>query len=265
MIGAIDKFSAQDLIAGKAERLAAAAGGASTAKEKEKVAQEFVALLFLEVLKVMRSAIPKGGLFESDSLQSDIYTTMGDTEIARTLAGREAMGLRKMVEKALDRSQLKTLDPRAAPAAGLSSTRENSPPELGAPASGAVSSGFGVRPDPWTGENRFHKGLDIAARPGSPVKAAAAGKVIFSGRADGYGNLVTIDHGDGVVTRYGHNEVNLVGVGDQVGAEQEIALVGATGRSKGPHLHFEVHRNGQAVDPMQVLGLQGEFNISKKG
>jgi murein DD-endopeptidase MepM/ murein hydrolase activator NlpD len=67
------------------------------------------------------------------------------------------------------------------------------------------------------------------------------------------------------VTRYGHNEVNLVSTGDQVGAGREIALVGATGRSKGPHLHFEVHQNGQAVDPMQVLGLQGEFNISKKG
>src|SRR5258706_3083975 len=278
MIGPIDKFDAQGLAAGRAEALGA--GGAAPA-EKRKAAEEFVSLLFLEVLKAMRAAVPKGGLFESDSMENDIYTSMADTEVARAIAGREALGLRQMIEKALDRAAAKPVErrqvdafdyrPAQAPVSRLyqSVERDRAPEsparELEAPAKGAVSSKFGLRADPWTGARRFHSGVDIAAPAGSPVRAAAAGKVAFSGWAEGYGNLVTGDHGDGTVTRYGHNGANLVAAGDEVAARHESALVGATGRATGPHLHFEVERHGQAVDPMQIIDYQGLFSESKKG
>jgi murein DD-endopeptidase MepM/ murein hydrolase activator NlpD len=99
----------------------------------------------------------------------------------------------------------------------------------------------------------MHKGLDIAAPTGAPVKAVAPGKVVFSSQAGGYGNLVVIDHGNGFTTRYAHNRTLLVSVGDTVRAGQEIAHVGSTGRSTGPHLHFEVLRNGYAVDPLAAI------------
>jgi murein DD-endopeptidase MepM/ murein hydrolase activator NlpD len=283
MIREIDKFNAQDLIAARAQALGEGAGKAGAA-DKKKAAEEFVSLLFLEVLKAMRAGIPKGGLFESDSVENDIYTSLADTEVARAIAGKEALGLRSIIEKALDQSSGKGVDASvikssdSGPGRALQQKAANVAKlvdaivpeeihnhELGLPASGAVSSKFGLRADPWTGESRLHKGLDIAAPAGSPVKAVAAGKVVFSGWAAGYGNLVTIDHGDGTSTRYGHNQVNLVHSGDEIAPGQEIALVGATGRVTGPHLHFEIRRNGEAVDPMQVAGFQRVFNKTRKG
>jgi len=272
MIGPIDKFEAQQLIADRAQALGANDGRA-TAADKKKAAEDFVALLFMEVLKTMRASIPKGGLFDSDSIENDVYTSMGDTEIARAIAGREALGLRQMIEKALDHSTATAFNrsapkdiaasvkpfgdagkPAAIPSPNTNSgAGESRAHDFESPVAGRISSNFGVRPDPWTGVKRFHKGLDIAAPVGTPVKAAAAGKVAFSGWADGYGRLVTIDHGDGTLTRYGHNGLNLVQPGDVVTAGQEIALVGAPGRATGPHLHFEVERNGEAIDPSQVV------------
>ena len=126
--------------------------------------------------------------------------------------------------------------------------------EKAQPTEGAVSSNFGLRRDPIGGATRFHDGIDIAAPTGSPVKAAAAGKVIFSGNVPGYGNLVELDHADGFITRYGHNSINLVAVGEEVRSGQLIALVGSTGRSTGPHLHFAVRKAGEPVNPSVFLG-----------
>jgi murein DD-endopeptidase MepM/ murein hydrolase activator NlpD len=281
MINPVDKFQVENLIAEKAQALGAAQTGNATPNEKQKAAQEFVSLLFLEVLKAMRASIPKGGLFESDSLQSDVYMTLADTEMSRALAGREGMGLRKLIEKALDRSTAKALDPNGPTPPDLNAARpfshsalkthdagsaeDHHSHDFDPPATGVVSSGFGFRADPFTGESKFHKGLDIAAPLGSPIKAAAAGKVVFSGWTDGYGNLVTVDHGDGITTRYAHTAANLVNPGDEVAAGQEIALVGSTGRSTAPHLHFEVHKNGQAIDPMQVVAFQQFASGVKRG
>jgi murein DD-endopeptidase MepM/ murein hydrolase activator NlpD len=280
MIGEINKFNAQNLIAERAQALGAAATGNAAPNEKQKAAQEFVSLLFLEVLKAMRASIPKGGLFESESLQSDVYMTLADTEVSRAIAGREGMGLRKIIEKALDRSAAKAVEPNGPTPVDLKTARslhlsavkthdagieDRHSHDLDVPAAGVVSSGFGFRADPFTGENKFHKGLDIAAPLGSPIKAAAAGKVVFSGWADGYGNLVTVDHGDGISTRYAHSAANLVNAGADVAAGQEIALVGSTGRSTAPHLHFEVHKNGQPIDPREVVGFQQVAGGVKRG
>ncbi|MDE1921898.1 MAG: peptidoglycan DD-metalloendopeptidase family protein [Gammaproteobacteria bacterium] len=119
---------------------------------------------------------------------------------------------------------------------------------------GWISSYFGDRSDPFTGFTEFHKGLDIAAPEGTHVDAVGAGLVTWAGPRSGYGNMVEINHGNGLATRYCHNEKLLVRVGDLVHKGEEIALLGSTGRSTGPHLHFEVLKNGAAVNPLPYVG-----------
>lgn len=117
------------------------------------------------------------------------------------------------------------------------------------PVKGYRSSKFGYRHSPFTGRKEFHKGLDIAARKGSKIKAPADGVVVFSGKKGLMGNMVAIDHGYGMITRFGHLDAMLKKRGDKVKRGDIIALVGNTGRSTGPHLHYEVRLNGIAVNP----------------
>jgi len=121
-------------------------------------------------------------------------------------------------------------------------------------ANGFISSYFGERADPFDGLEAFHKGVDFAGTPGSPVTAVAAGVVTWAGERTGYGKLIEINHGDGFTTRYGHNERTLVTVGQTVKRGERIALMGSTGRSTGPHVHFEVLRNGRQVNPLSYIG-----------
>jgi murein DD-endopeptidase MepM/ murein hydrolase activator NlpD len=125
--------------------------------------------------------------------------------------------------------------------------------DLQLPVDGQITSTFGSRRDPFQGTLRRHNGVDIAAPSGTPIQAAAAGTVIFAGRRGGYGNLVEIDHPDGRRTRYAHAAEILVARGQEVAEGQTIATVGSTGRSTGPHLHFEVTENGTRVNPMDIL------------
>lgn len=120
--------------------------------------------------------------------------------------------------------------------------------------SGFISSYFGEREDPFDGQETFHKGVDFAGTKGSSVMAVAAGIVTWAGERSGFGKLVEINHGDGYVTRYGHNERTLVSVGQTVKRGDSIGLMGSTGRSTGPHVHFEVLRNGRQVDPLSFIG-----------
>ncbi len=117
------------------------------------------------------------------------------------------------------------------------------------PTDGQVSSGFGWRTDPFTGRREWHAGVDLAANAGSPVRACWPGKVVFSGDNGGYGNLVVLEHEGGWRSYYAHNRDNEVQVGDEVRAGKVIARIGSTGRSTGPHLHFEVRQGDQAWDP----------------
>jgi Peptidase family M23 len=115
------------------------------------------------------------------------------------------------------------------------------------------TSGFGVRTDPFLGRPAMHTGLDFRAASGEPVRATANGKVVSAGWAGGYGRMVEIDHGNGLSTRYGHlSEIN-VKVGDTIKIGQVIGAVGSTGRSTGPHLHYETRIDGEAVDPQKFL------------
>ena len=116
-----------------------------------------------------------------------------------------------------------------------------------------ISSNFGNRTDPFTGRAAFHKGVDFAGRAGADVVAVASGVVIWSGDRYGYGEMVEVNHGNGFVTRYAHNNENLVVVGDTVKRGEIIATMGATGRATGPNLHFEVLRNGQVVNPLTYI------------
>jgi murein DD-endopeptidase MepM/ murein hydrolase activator NlpD len=119
---------------------------------------------------------------------------------------------------------------------------------------GYISSYFGERMDPFNGEQAMHKGVDFATDAGADVLAVASGIVTWSGPREGYGNLIEINHGNGYSTRYGHNAETLVTVGDTVQRGQAVAVVGSSGRSTGPHVHFEVLRDGTQIDPMAYVG-----------
>jgi murein DD-endopeptidase MepM/ murein hydrolase activator NlpD len=120
-------------------------------------------------------------------------------------------------------------------------------------AEGHISSYFGERQDPFDGTEAWHRGVDFAGALGSQVLSVAAGVVTKSEPHTGYGNLIEINHGNGFMTRYAHNSRSLVRVGDMVVRGQPIALMGSTGRSTGPHVHFEVLRNGQQINPLSFV------------
>ena len=117
------------------------------------------------------------------------------------------------------------------------------------------TSNFGYRIDPFSGHSTFHEGVDFAAETGTPINAAASGKVIYADFHPAYGKCVEIDHGNGLVTRYAHGSELLVKEGDLVVRGQRISRVGSTGRSTGPHLHFEVRLNGVAQNPGRFLAV----------
>jgi len=118
---------------------------------------------------------------------------------------------------------------------------------------GWISSYFGMRNDPFTGKKEHHRGVDFAGRSGSDVVAVAAGVVTWVGDKSGYGKTVELNHGNGYVTRYGHNESILVSVGEKIEKGKTLALMGSSGRSTGPHVHFEVIRNGKTVNPAKYI------------
>ena len=126
-------------------------------------------------------------------------------------------------------------------------------PKFIRPTSGQLTSGFGYRIHPILKKRRMHKGIDIVSGYGSNVKAAASGIVTYSGQMGSYGNLVVIDHQNGFETRYAHNSRLKVKKRDRVHQGQTVALVGNTGRSNGTHLHFEIWKNGEAIDPIHYL------------
>jgi murein DD-endopeptidase MepM/ murein hydrolase activator NlpD len=125
---------------------------------------------------------------------------------------------------------------------------------FGNPSPGSdITSRFGNRTDPFFGRLALHAGIDFKARTGTEIRSSGAGTVLVAGRNGGYGNMVEVDHGNGVTTRYAHLSQVLVKVGDHVESSQKVGLSGTTGRSTGPHLHYEVRRDGKAIDPMRFL------------
>ena len=119
--------------------------------------------------------------------------------------------------------------------------------------SGWMSSGYGYRTDPVSGMREFHSGIDFAGKLGTEVKAVGAGVVTWAGERWGYGNMVEITHGNGYITRYAHNSKSMVRIGDKVAKDEPIALVGSSGRSTGPHVHFEVLSGDKIVNPREFI------------
>ncbi len=126
-----------------------------------------------------------------------------------------------------------------------------------------LSSGFGVRSDPFLGRPAMHTGLDFRASTGDPVRATANGRVVSAGWAGGYGRMVEIDHGNGLSTRYGHMSRINVKVGEQINIGQVVGEVGSTGRSTGPHLHYETRIDGEAVDPQRFLRAGARYAAAR--
>ncbi|MBK5968221.1 MULTISPECIES: M23 family metallopeptidase [Thiorhodovibrio] len=127
---------------------------------------------------------------------------------------------------------------------------------------GVVTSDFGYRRHPITGRRSMHNGIDISAKVGTSILAMADGLVVFAGRKHGYGNIVEIRHGNGLETWYAHNKANRVKEGDLVNRGQEIATLGSTGRSTGPHVHFEVRKNGVPINPRSYLNPHGSGRVA---
>jgi murein DD-endopeptidase MepM/ murein hydrolase activator NlpD len=172
---------------------------------------------------------PEEGL-DGDSFTAPELTSMID-QLARRIEDRE--------------QQLRMLD--------MVTSRQKLEKELfveGRPITwGWLSSKYGYRSDPFTGKRTWHAGVDLAGKEGSDIISVAGGVVTYADERYGYGNLVEVDHGDGLVTRYAHAKAIKVKVGDVVQKGQVLALMGSTGRSTGPHVHFEVTRNGKSENP----------------
>ncbi|VAV93032.1 Membrane proteins related to metalloendopeptidases [hydrothermal vent metagenome] len=182
------------------------------------------------------------------TLLDEVEVAVAEFEGELASLGREEASIRRKIAEAA--AAAAATKPRSSSSAGSSSTGSG---RLLRPIPGAIESGFGMRVHPITGKTRMHNGLDMHGNSGDPIRAAADGKVIFAGVKGGYGNAVMIDHGGGMVTLYAHQSKLLVKEGQRVDAGDVIGLIGSTGLSTGPHLHFEVRINGAPVDAAKYL------------
>jgi murein DD-endopeptidase MepM/ murein hydrolase activator NlpD len=235
-------------------RAAQGASGDKRQSELKKVSQEFEAIFIAQMLKVMRETIEESGLLEG-GFGSSIYTELFDQEVSLSFARRGTLGISDLLYRSLvdnlpqDGEEGEKQKIGKTTGAERLDNMDNPIADLQLPVQAPVSSGFGVRTDPFTHNLKFHKGVDLAAPRGMKVVAALPGRILFAGYENGYGNTVLIQHEDGIQTRYGHLGEISVRVGDSVSQESNLGTVGDSGRSTGPHLHFEVIRMGRPLDP----------------
>ena len=262
-----DPQTVQSLLAG---RVSAAAGSSSTAgavdpsKVKE-LATQFEAMLLSQMLKGLQTSMMDGEE-SADGFKSGPLGDVLTQELGLALSRAGGFGLGSMLTGAMTRMPgLAAATPaaRLAAAPGLAdlaptvgeavagSADVNDLPSFAPP---RVSSAFGWRSDPIDGGDRFHKGIDLPMPAGSEVRTPADGRVVSVGEQPGYGLTVVVAHGSGVETQYAHLSGTDVQPGEPVRAGSLIARSGNTGRSTGPHLHFEVTVNGQAIDPLGWAG-----------
>lgn len=250
-------------------------------------AAQFEAVFVTQMFQAMRKTVPQDGMFSGGNA-GKMHQDMLDTEYAKSMAMSGGMGLGKMIARELGGEAAAN----AIPATGDITTTPfanrqgltmggqptfsgvplvdgrvhtpTDPSKLCAPedmrdgfcwpAPGRITSGFGVRRDPITGDaGSFHSGIDLATPGGSAVRALAPGRVVESGRRGGYGNVVVVEHDGGFQSLYAHNTEVLLPVGARVAAGDPVAISGSTGRSTGPHVHFEVRRGGVPVDPREFV------------
>ena len=261
-------------------------------KSPEAVAKEFESILLQQVISAMRKTVPESGMLEASASRRMLDGAF-DQEVARSLAAKGGLGIAEQIVGQIQREQARRdatagVSPRSvggasatvATTASAASARAGAAiaparsgpgaaPSVVAPATatgaveselavtpveGEISSPFGMRSDPFTGKERFHAGVDVAAPRGAAIRAVADGEVVFSGwRRGGAGRVVEVRHADGLVTSYAHAEKTLVRAGQHVVAGEVVATVGSSGRASGAHLHFGATRDGQAIDPSDLL------------
>ncbi len=210
--------------------------------------------------QLLSEARPSGGGAIDGGFAGDTFKQMFDEAIADKMAARGGVGMAEMMAQQLAKAAGGTEHAGAVHVPGDPTAQVTLPPgapHFILPVAGTPTSGFGVRVDPvHGGAGQNHPGFDLAAPTGTPVGAAAEGTVTHAGPAGGYGNLIIVKHANGYESRYGHLSAIDVKVGDQVTPGQAIGAVGTTGYSTGPHLHFEVRRDGEALDPEPMLPLK---------
>ena len=234
-------------------------------KDQIEAARAFESFMVQTMVKEMRKTIPEGMLSSS---AADMFMDIFDQEIASRIADSGGLGFESLLVAdgtiPGDMSGLSAFNAVSLPSSNNSLTvmkrqgsrnpRQKVKVDGNMPVSGAViTSRFGKRTDPFHGKVRNHKGVDFAAKQGTPITPVRPGTVVSAGRRGGYGNVVVVDHGDGTTSLYAHCHELKVQKGQVVGRGDVIATVGTTGRSTGPHLHLEIHKDGAAIDPMSVL------------
>ena len=227
-------------------------------------AREFESLFLHQMFKSMRATIPKEGLMDS-GMGGEMFTDLLDMEYAKNAAEGGGIGLADIVAEQFGIPTQGQRDAQA-PGGTTALTQARALRAYGGQAAhatmtlpvagGRVSSEYGMRQLDDDAAPRMHDGLDIAAPMGTPIRAALGGTVAHAGWVKGYGNTVIVDHGNGTTTLYGYASELLVEKGETITRGAPIARVGSTGHSTGPHLHFEVRRDGQALDPRRPLGLR---------
>ncbi len=187
------------------------------------------------------------------TLRREVQSTINEMETELSQMEQESKGLEQEIKKLQEAERKRLEAERRKQEAEKIKEQPSNPSGWPVPGYTRISSPYGYRTHPVLGGTRFHSGIDIPGPTGTRVAAAASGTVIMSQYSGSYGNVVIVDHGAGISTLYAHNSKLLVSTGQQVKAGQTIASVGSTGRSTGPHVHFEVRKNGSATNPMNWL------------
>lgn len=201
--------------------------------------------------RLLAETRPKGGMLDG-GFAGDTFKDMLDEQIADKISAAGGIGMGNMFETQLAGGKTKGTLPATDFSAHLPAT--DGMPHFGLPVRPSYMQGYGPRVG-HDGTTHMHRGLDMKADTGTPVAAAASGTVVHAGPAGDYGNLVTVRHANGFETRYAHLSGIGVKAGDPVTAGQPLGTVGSTGLSDAPHLHFEVRKDGEAIDPAQLLPL----------
>ncbi|MCW5804106.1 MAG: M23 family metallopeptidase [Deltaproteobacteria bacterium] len=246
--------------------IAPGATAAPAAKDPVQTAAKQLEAFFLR--RLLAEARPQGGGGIDGGFAGDTFKQMLDEAVADKMAAAGGVGLAGMFAKQLGGKGAVQAQPQVGPlgegpAKDPSRSIELGPqldglPQLAMPVRGVLTSGYGYRPDPVLKVNT-HPGVDLAAAMGTPVAAASGGTVTHAGPAGTYGNLVMIKHDNGFETRYAHLSAVDVKAGQRVAAGELVGKVGSTGYSTGPHLHFEVRKDGKTLDPGPLLpGTHGK-------
>jgi murein DD-endopeptidase MepM/ murein hydrolase activator NlpD len=219
--------------------------------------------------QLLAEARPQGGGGIDGGFAGDTFKQMLDDALADKMSGAGGLGMATMFESTLDGSAklgitTSAMQPRPElaqiPDPTLLGDELNGAPRFALPVAGRATSGYGERIDPIHHTTSIHPGFDLAAPTGTQVGAARGGEVVHAGPAGTYGNVVIVRHEDGFETRYAHLSEVHVKKGDRVETGQDVGAVGSTGHSTGPHLHFEIRKEGKALDPKPYLPLHGPQN-----